>query len=77
MDEDEEEASHHGAPPHHEEGQQDNNNVGREEPPIHDVEDADTWMALTSVVRDPHLQELLLKKPADVRATAREKAKLA
>jgi hypothetical protein len=91
MDEDEEEAppcggAHHGAAPHHEEGQQDNNDGGREEPPGHDVkdedephveEDADTRTSLTSVVRDPHLQELLLKKPANMRAGAREKAKLA
>jgi hypothetical protein len=94
MDEDEEEATHHGAPPHHEEGQHYNNDNGREEPPIHDVEDkdephvevedephveedTDTWTPLTSVMRDPHLQELFLKKPANVRAAAREKAKLA
>ena len=73
-----------------EEGQQDNNDEGREddeEPPAHDdgdqdqaeqhVEDVDTRTPLTSVMRDPHVQELLLKKTTDARGAAREKSKLA
>ena len=57
-----------------------------EEPAAHDdgdqyqgeqhVEDADTWTPLTSVVRDPHVQELLLNKTTDARAAARRKSKL-
>ena len=42
------------------------------------VEDADTTTLLTSVVRDPHVQELLLNKTTtDPRAADRRKSKLA
>src|SRR5664279_5711221 len=76
-DEDDEQV--HGATAGNEEGHQDNNDEGREdeEPPAHDgeeaeqhVEDADTRTPLTSVVRDPHDQELLLKKMTNARAAA-------
>ena len=88
-DEDHEEV-HGAAARNEEEGQQDNNDEGREddeELPAHDdgdedqdeqhVEDVDTRTPLTSVVRDPHVQELLLKKTTDARGAAREKSKLA
>ena len=40
-------------------------------------EDEDTRTPLTSVVRDPHLKELLLKKTTNRRSAAREQSKLA
>ena len=40
-------------------------------------EDANTQTLLTSALRDPHVQELLLKETSNTRAAAREKAKLA
>ena len=39
-------------------------------------EDADTQSSLTSALRDPHVQELLLKETSNARGAAREKAKL-
>ena len=41
------------------------------------AEDEDTRAPLTSVVRDPHLKELLLKKTTNPRSAAREQYKLA
>ena len=65
-----------------EEGQQDNDDD--EEVTAHDdgdqhVEDADTSTPLNSVMRDPHLQELLLNNSAtdDPRVAARRQSKLA
>jgi len=40
-------------------------------------EDDDTQSLLTSALRDPHVQELLLKETSNAKAAAREKAKLA
>src|SRR5664279_4668794 len=92
-DEDDEPKVHGAAAGNDQEGQrgnndeQDNNDEGREdeEPgPSHDgedveqhVEEEDTRTPLTSVVRDPHVQELLLKKTTNARAAAREKSKVA
>jgi hypothetical protein len=88
MDRYEEEAPHHEEgqqdnnnggreePPEHDVEDEDEQHVEVEDEP-HIEEDADTRMPLTSVVRDPHLQEQLLKKPADARAAVREKSKLA
>ena len=39
-------------------------------------EDVNTETLLTSALRDPHVQELLLKETSNARAAAREKAKL-
>ena len=39
-------------------------------------EEGSTDTALTSALRDPHLQEILLKQTANTRAAGREKAKL-
>jgi hypothetical protein len=39
-------------------------------------EDADTQTPLTSALRDPHVQELLLKETSNAKAVAREKDKL-
>jgi hypothetical protein len=39
-------------------------------------QDADTEAPLTSALRDPHVQELLLKETSNVKAAAREKDKL-
>jgi hypothetical protein len=40
-------------------------------------EDADTETPLTSALRDPHIQELLLKETSNAKAATREKEKLA
>src|SRR5664279_5115846 len=84
ISDDEDYEVHGAAAGNDQEGQQFNNNEGQEdeEPdPAHDAgedgehdvtEDEDARTPLTSVVQDPHLKELLLKKTTDYRSAARE-----
>src|SRR3954470_3785545 len=92
LDEDDDEV-HDGAADDHDQHDNNNDHGKEDEeppndPPTHDVgdledaeqhvtEDDDMQTLLASVVRDPHLKELLLKKTTNCRSASIEQAKLA
>ena len=63
--------------PHTNEGDQEAEQHGVDHESQEDGDDADKQTPLTSVVRDPHVQELLMKMTTNDRGASREKSKMA